>query len=206
LRRAASHWQWPELVRYLSAVVHTRENKPARVLLSRAAVDCSQQQELTMTKRQAIAEVRAEANAIIEQLERRARGWDKGRWRDDMRDVECNAAGTHRRHDSLARGLRVLAGVLVPRPVGAPRHALASLRAHGEHPASGYMHPFPLFLCTSPLPVPLRRRRPFSRSWRAVLGALVSGFRFGCGGCSPFRSARLHYRDVVPAGPILSGA
>lgn len=30
-----------------------------------------------MTKRQAIAEVRAEADAIIEQLERVAKGWDK---------------------------------------------------------------------------------------------------------------------------------
>jgi hypothetical protein len=47
-----------------------------------------------MTKRQAIAEVRAEANAIIEQLERRARGWDQGRWRNDMRAVERNGANT----------------------------------------------------------------------------------------------------------------
>jgi len=35
------------------------------------------------TKRQAIAFVRAEANGIIEQLERRSVGWDVGRFRDD---------------------------------------------------------------------------------------------------------------------------
>lgn len=35
------------------------------------------------TKRQAIAFVRAEANGIIEQGERRARGWDRGAYRDD---------------------------------------------------------------------------------------------------------------------------
>lgn len=36
-----------------------------------------------MTKRQAIAEARAEANAIIEQQTRRAQGWDRGVYRDD---------------------------------------------------------------------------------------------------------------------------
>jgi hypothetical protein len=36
-----------------------------------------------MTKRQAIAEARAEANAIIEQQERIARGWDRGAYRSD---------------------------------------------------------------------------------------------------------------------------
>lgn len=35
------------------------------------------------TKRQAIAFVRAEANGIIEQAERRAKGWDRGTFRDD---------------------------------------------------------------------------------------------------------------------------
>jgi len=35
------------------------------------------------TKRQAVAFVRAEANGIIEQLERRAKGWDIGPFRDD---------------------------------------------------------------------------------------------------------------------------
>lgn len=35
------------------------------------------------TKRQAIAAVRAEANALIEQAERKAKGWDKGAYRDD---------------------------------------------------------------------------------------------------------------------------
>jgi hypothetical protein len=35
------------------------------------------------TKRKAIAAVKAEANGIIEQLERRAKGWDKGAYRDD---------------------------------------------------------------------------------------------------------------------------
>ena len=37
----------------------------------------------TITKRSAIREARAEADAIIEQLERRAKGWDKGAYRDD---------------------------------------------------------------------------------------------------------------------------
>lgn len=35
------------------------------------------------TKRQAIAAVRAEANALIEQADRKAKGWDKGVYRDD---------------------------------------------------------------------------------------------------------------------------
>lgn len=35
------------------------------------------------TKRQAIAAVRAEANALIEQAERKAKGYDKGVYRDD---------------------------------------------------------------------------------------------------------------------------
>lgn len=36
-----------------------------------------------MTKRQAIAEVRACADAVIEQRTRQAMGWDKGIYRDD---------------------------------------------------------------------------------------------------------------------------
>lgn len=36
-----------------------------------------------MTKRQAIAEVRAEANYLIYLAERKAAGWDKGAYRDD---------------------------------------------------------------------------------------------------------------------------
>lgn len=36
-----------------------------------------------MNKRQAIKECREEANAIIEQHERWAKGWDKGMFRDD---------------------------------------------------------------------------------------------------------------------------
>lgn len=35
------------------------------------------------TRRQAIAAVRSEADALIEQAERRARGWDRGVYRDD---------------------------------------------------------------------------------------------------------------------------
>ena len=35
------------------------------------------------SRRQAIAVVREEANALIEQAERRARGWDRGAYRDD---------------------------------------------------------------------------------------------------------------------------
>lgn len=36
-----------------------------------------------LTKRQAIAETRDCANVVIEQLERRAKGWDRGAYRDD---------------------------------------------------------------------------------------------------------------------------
>lgn len=36
----------------------------------------------------AIAYARAEANAIIEQLQRRADGWDQGAFRDDCRMVD----------------------------------------------------------------------------------------------------------------------
>lgn len=36
-----------------------------------------------MTRNQAAAEVRALANACIEQMERQAKGWDKGVYRDD---------------------------------------------------------------------------------------------------------------------------
>lgn len=46
------------------------------------------------TRRAAIAIVREEANAVIAQLERRARGWDKGPWRDDELTVNCNARTT----------------------------------------------------------------------------------------------------------------
>lgn len=46
------------------------------------------------TRRAAIAAVRAEANALIYQSERRAAGADRGAWRDDMRAVECNAHNT----------------------------------------------------------------------------------------------------------------
>ena len=41
-----------------------------------------------MNKRQAILEVRSAANWIIEQAERRAKGWDKGVFRDDVREVD----------------------------------------------------------------------------------------------------------------------
>ena len=36
-----------------------------------------------LTKRQAIIETRKLADAVIEQLERKANGWDKGIYRDD---------------------------------------------------------------------------------------------------------------------------
>jgi len=36
-----------------------------------------------LTRRQAIAEVRAEADFLIEQMTRKANGWDKGTFRDD---------------------------------------------------------------------------------------------------------------------------
>lgn len=36
-----------------------------------------------MTKRQAIRQAQQEANALIDQLERLAKGWDKGAYRDD---------------------------------------------------------------------------------------------------------------------------
>jgi hypothetical protein len=36
-----------------------------------------------MTKLQAINAAKNEANALIDQLERIAKGWDKGRYRDD---------------------------------------------------------------------------------------------------------------------------
>jgi hypothetical protein len=47
-----------------------------------------------MTKRQAIAEVRDCADAIIEQAERRAKGWDRGAWRDDERIVDRSSRNT----------------------------------------------------------------------------------------------------------------
>ena len=49
-----------------------------------------------MTKRQAIRRVRECADALIEQAERRARGWDRGAWRDDVRPVDRNASNTIR--------------------------------------------------------------------------------------------------------------
>lgn len=49
-----------------------------------------------MTKRQAIREVRECADALIEQSERRARGFDRGTWRDDVRPVDRNASNTIR--------------------------------------------------------------------------------------------------------------
>ena len=49
-----------------------------------------------MNKRQAIKEVREAANAVIEQLERIAKGWDKGRHRSDMREVDRNSGNTIR--------------------------------------------------------------------------------------------------------------
>lgn len=49
-----------------------------------------------MNKRQAIKEARECADSVIEQLERIARGWDKGRWRNDMREVERNPSNTIR--------------------------------------------------------------------------------------------------------------
>lgn len=48
------------------------------------------------TRRQAIAAVRAEADGIIEQLERRARGFDRGTWRDDVREVDRRWTNTIR--------------------------------------------------------------------------------------------------------------
>ena len=39
-----------------------------------------------LTKRQAIKVVQAYANAAIEQMERQAKGWDKGIYRDDCMD------------------------------------------------------------------------------------------------------------------------
>ena len=49
-----------------------------------------------LTMRQAIAHVRSEANALIEQMERKARGWDTGRWRDDMPHADRHATNTIR--------------------------------------------------------------------------------------------------------------
>lgn len=54
-----------------------------------------------MNKRQAIKEVRECANAVIDQLERIAKGWDKGSHRDDMPEVSRNASNTTRQ---LIRG------------------------------------------------------------------------------------------------------
>lgn len=51
----------------------------------------------TMTRRQAIREARAEADAIIAQHERFARGLDRGPWRDDVRPVDRNSGNTIRR-------------------------------------------------------------------------------------------------------------
>lgn len=64
-----------------------------------------------MNRRQAIAEVRAEANALIEQLERRARGFDRGMWRDDVRTVDRNARNTIRAttHRSVAHAFELSA-------------------------------------------------------------------------------------------------
>lgn len=45
-------------------------------------------------RREAIAAVRAEADALIEQSTRRAQGMDKGAWRDDMRIVDRNTRNT----------------------------------------------------------------------------------------------------------------
>ena len=53
-------------------------------------------------KRAAIAAVRAEADALIEQAERRAKGYDRGLWRDDMRPVDCNASNTIRANTAFA--------------------------------------------------------------------------------------------------------
>lgn len=58
--------------------------------------------EFITTKRAAIAAAREEANAIIEQAERRARGWDRGMWRDDVRPVDRNTGNTIRA--TVARG------------------------------------------------------------------------------------------------------
>lgn len=43
------------------------------------------------TKRDAIAEVKALANLVIEQNERWAKGWDKGTYRDDDTERHCSA-------------------------------------------------------------------------------------------------------------------
>lgn len=49
-----------------------------------------------MTKRQAIKEVRECADAVIEQAERIAKGWDKGNHRSNLREVDRNAGNTIR--------------------------------------------------------------------------------------------------------------
>lgn len=49
-----------------------------------------------MDKRAARQQIIEAADAIIEQRERQARGWDAGAWRSDMREVERNAGNTIR--------------------------------------------------------------------------------------------------------------
>lgn len=41
-----------------------------------------------MTRNQAVKEARECADSIIEQRTRQAKGWDRGEYRDDMRDVD----------------------------------------------------------------------------------------------------------------------
>lgn len=48
----------------------------------------------SLDKRRAVAEVRALADAVIEQAERRAKGWDRGAWRDDVRTVDRSTRNT----------------------------------------------------------------------------------------------------------------
>lgn len=47
-----------------------------------------------MTRNQAAALVRDCANGLIDQLEREAKGWDKGEWRSDTRVVARNQSNT----------------------------------------------------------------------------------------------------------------
>lgn len=53
--------------------------------------------EFITTKRAAIAAVRAEADYLIDQAARRARGADRGAWRDDVRAVDCQPHNTIRK-------------------------------------------------------------------------------------------------------------
>lgn len=47
-----------------------------------------------LTKNQAAREARQSADAVIEQLTRWSKGWDKGQHSDNMRDVDRNKSNT----------------------------------------------------------------------------------------------------------------